>query len=136
MELQLELNKFLLLPVIGLNTAVLSIAGQNFGAKMFLRVKEVYTKALMFGSGFMILAGIFVYLTSEIIISFFTNDLDVIKSGALYLQVAALIGPVYPVFFITSALFQALKRPIYSLYMTILRLTLIPFIAIMVYHKY
>ena len=94
---------------------------------MFLRVKEVYTKALMFGSGFMILAGIFVYLTSEIIISFFTNDPDVIKSGALYLQVAALIGPVYPVFFITSALFQALKKPIYSLYMTILRLTVIPF---------
>ena len=46
----------------------------------------------------------------KIIISFFTNDPDVIKSGALYLQVAALIGPVYPVFFITSALFQALKK--------------------------
>ena len=71
--------------------------------------------------------GIFVFLTSEIIISFFTNDSQVIQSGALYLQVAALIGPVYPVFFITSALFQALKKPIYSLYMTILRLTVIPF---------
>ena len=45
------------------------------------------------------------------------------------MQVAALIGPVYP-FFITSALFQALKRPIYSLYMTILRLTLIPFMSL------
>ena len=97
---------------------------------MHFRVKEVYGKALVFGSGFMILAGIFIYLTSEIIISFFTNDPQVIKSGALYLQVAALIGPVYPVFFITSALFQALKRPTYSLYMTILRLTLIPFMSL------
>ena len=97
---------------------------------MYFRVKEVYGKALMFGSGFMVLAGIFVYLTSEIIISFFTNDLEVIRRGALYLQVAALIGPVYPVFFITSALFQALKRPIFSLYMTILRLTLIPFMSL------
>ena len=125
-----RIEQVLLLPVIGLNTAVLSIAGQNFGAKMYFRVKEVYGKALMFGSGFMVLAGIFVYLTSEIIISFFTNDLEVIRRGALYLQVAALIGPVYPVFFITSALFQALKRPIYSLYMTILRLTLIPFMSL------
>ena len=41
---------------------------------MHFRVKEVYGKALIFGSGFMVLAGIFVYLTSEIIISFFTND--------------------------------------------------------------
>ena len=125
-----RIEQVLLLPVIGLNTAVLSIAGQNFGAKMYFRVKEVYGKALMFGSGFMVLAGIFVYLTSEIIISFFTNDLEVIQRGALYLQVAALIGPVYPVFFITSALFQALKRPIFSLYMTILRLTLIPFMSL------
>ena len=89
-----RIEQVLLLPVIGLNTAVLSIAGQNFGAKMHLRVKEVYGKALMFGSGFMVLAGIFVFLTSEIIISLFTNDPQVIQSGALYLQVAALIGPV------------------------------------------
>ena len=121
-----RIEQVLLLPVIGLNTAVLSIAG----AKLHLRVREVYGKALMFGSGFMILAGIFIFLTSELIISFFTSDPLVIQSGALYLQVAALIGPVYPVFFITSALFQALKRPTYSLYMTILRLTLIPFLSL------
>ena len=30
------------LPVIGLNTAVISIAGQNFGARRYDRVKEVY----------------------------------------------------------------------------------------------
>jgi len=125
-----RIEQVLLLPVIGLNTAVLAIAGQNFGAKMHFRVKEVYGKALMFGTGFMILAGIIIYLTSELIISLFTNDPQVIQNGALYLQVAAFIGPVYPVFFITSALFQALKRPIYSLYMTILRLTLIPFLSL------
>ena len=125
-----RIEQVLLLPVIGLNTAVLSIAGQNFGAKLYFRVKDVYAKALMFGSGFMVLAGIFIYITSELIISIFTNDPVVIKNGALYLQVAALIGPVYPVFFITSALFQALKRPTYSLYMTILRLTLIPFMSL------
>ena len=125
-----RIEQVLLLPVIGLNTAVLAIAGQNFGAKMHFRVKEVYGKALIFGSGFMVLAGIIIYLTSELIISLFTNDPQVIQNGALYLQVAAFIGPVYPVFFITSALFQALKRPIYSLYMTILRLTLIPFLSL------
>ena len=125
-----RIEQVLLLPVIGLNTALLAIAGQNFGAKMYLRVKEVYGKALMFGSSFMVLAGIIIYLTSELIISLFTNDPQVIQNGALYLQVAALIGPVYPVFFITSALFQALKKPIYSLYMTILRLTLIPFLSL------
>ena len=125
-----RIEQVLLLPVIGLNTAVLSIAGQNYGAKFYNRVKEVYAKALMFGFLFMSLAGVFVYLTSSIIISFFTNDPEVIRNGALYLKVAAFIGPIYPVFFITSALFQALKRPIFSLYMTIIRLTLLPFLSL------
>ena len=84
----------------------------------------------MFGSGFMVIAGIIIYLSSSLVISLFTNDQEVINSGALYLKVAALIGPIYPVFFITSALFQALKKPILSLYMTIIRLTLIPFISL------
>ena len=125
-----RIEQVLLLPVIGLNTAVLSIAGQYYGAKFFERIKEVYVKALIFGSSFMIIAGVIIYLSSTLVISFFTNDLEVINSGALYLKVAALIGPIYPVFFITSALFQALKLAIYSLYMTIIRLTLIPFLSL------
>ena len=40
-----RIEQVLLLPVIGLNTAVLSIAGQNFGARMYFRVKEVYGKS-------------------------------------------------------------------------------------------
>ena len=125
-----RIEQVLLLPVIGLNTAVLTIAGQNYGAKFFNRIKEVYAKALFFGSGFMIIAGVIIYLSSSLVISFFTTDQEVIRSGALYLKVAALIGPIYPVFFITSALFQALKLAIYSLYMTIIRLTLIPFLSL------
>ncbi|MDC0977086.1 MATE family efflux transporter [Pelagibacteraceae bacterium] len=125
-----RIEQVLLLPVIGLNTAVLTIAGQNYGAKFFNRIKEVYGKALFFGSGFMIIAGVIIYLSSSLVISFFTTDQEVIRSGALYLKVAALIGPIYPVFFITSALFQALKLAIYSLYMTIIRLTLIPFLSL------
>ena len=92
-----SIEQVLLLPVIGLNTAVLTIAGQNYGAKFFNRIKEVYGKALFFGSGFMVIAGIIIiYLSSSLVISFFTNDQEVIRSGALYLKVAALIGPIYP----------------------------------------
>ena len=125
-----RIEQVLLLPVIGLNTAVLSIAGQNYGAKNFDRIKEVYLKALFFGSAFMVVAGLIIFFTSTYVISLFTDDVEVINSGALYLKVAALIGPIYPVFFITSALFQALKKAIYSLYMTILRLTLFPFMSL------
>ena len=53
----LRVEQVFLLPVIGLNTAVLSIGGQNFGAKAYNRIRELYTKALFFGISFMTVAG-------------------------------------------------------------------------------
>ena len=126
----LRIEQVFLLPVIGLNTAVLSVGGQYFGAKKVDRIKELYSKALLFGSTFMSVAGVIIYTNSIFLVSLFTDDPVAIKHGSIYLQIAALIGPVYPVFFISSAIFQAIKKPIYSLYMSILRLTAIPFLAL------
>jgi len=128
----LRIEQILLLPVIGLNTAVLTIAGQNFGAKLFNRVDESYTKAIIVGSSFMILAGIVIFLLADNIVSIFTDNQKVIDFGADYLKVAAFIGPVYPVFFITNALFQAIKKPIYTVMITFSRLVLLPFFTMSV----
>ena len=126
----LRIEQVFLLPVIGLNTAVLSIGGQNFGAKSYDRLRELYKKALLFGSAFMICAGVIIFFGAEFLVSLFTDNLEAIKHGAIYLKVAALIGPIYPVFFITTAIFQAVKKPLYSLYMSILRLTALPFLSL------
>ena len=126
----LRVEQVLLLPVIGLNTAVLSIGGQNFGAKKYNRIRELYSKALLFGSSFMVVAGIILFFGAEFFVSQFTDNAEANEHGAIYLKVAALIGPIYPVFFITTAVFQALKKPIYSLYLSILRLTAFPFLSL------
>ena len=126
----LRVEQVFLLPVIGLNTAVLSIGGQNFGAKEYYRIKELYSKALLFGSSFMAVAGVILFFGAEFFVSQFTNNAEAIYHGAIYLKIAALIGPVYPVFFITTAVFQALKKSIYSLYLSILRLTAFPFLSL------
>ena len=126
----LRIEQVFLLPVIALNTAVLSIGGQNFGAKKYSRIQELYFNALKFGSGFMAIAGLIIYFNAHFLVSMFTQNPVAIEHGEIYLKVAAMIGPIYPVFFISSGLFQAIKKPIYSLYMSILRLTAIPFIAL------
>ena len=126
----LRVEQVFLLPVIGLNTAVLSIGGQNFGAKNYNRIRELYTKALIFGSLFMALAGVILFFGAEFFVSQFTDNSTAIIHGTIYLKVAALIGPIYPVFFITTAVFQAVKKPLYSLYLSILRLTAFPFLSL------
>jgi putative MATE family efflux protein len=126
----LRVEQVFLLPVIGLNTAVLSIGGQNFGAKKYNRIRELYTKALFFGASFMAGAGVILFFGAEFFVSQFTDNQEAIIHGVIYLKVAALIAPIYPVFFITTAVFQALKKPIYSLYLSILRLTAFPFLSL------
>ena len=126
----LRVEQVFLLPVIALNTAVLSIGGQNFGAKAYNRIRELYSKALLFGASFMFIAGIIIFFGAEFFVSLFTDNQEAVISGAIYLKVAALIGPIYPVFFITTAVFQAVKKPLYSLYLSILRLTAFPFLSL------
>jgi Na+-driven multidrug efflux pump len=78
----------------------------------------------------MICAGIIIFLGAEFLVSLFTDNSEAIKHGTIYLKVAALIGPIYPVFFITTAVFQAVKKPLYSLYLSVLRLTALPFLSL------
>jgi Na+-driven multidrug efflux pump len=106
----LRVEQVFLLPVIGLNTAVLSIGGQNFGAKEYDRIRELYTKALLFGSSFMAMTGLILFFGAEFFVSQFTDNQEAIIHGTIYLKVAALISPVYPVFFITTAEFQDVAR--------------------------
>ena len=115
------------LPVIGLNTAVISIAGQNFGAKRYDRIKDVYSKAIIIGIIIMCCAGFIIYILSEPIIRIFSNDLEVIKFGSSYLKIAAFVGPIYPVFFISHALFTALKKTYLIFYSNLFRMVILPF---------
>ena len=115
------------LPVIGLNTAVISIAGQNFGARRYERVREVYFTSVLIGITIMCIAGIVIYIFSEPIIRIFSNDLEVIKYGSSYLKIAAFIGPIYPVFFISHALFTALKKTFLIFYSNLFRMVIFPF---------
>ena len=78
----------------------------------------------------MAVAGVILFFGAEFFLSQFTNNSEAIIHGAIYLKVAALIGPIYPIFFITTAVFQALKKPVYSLYLSILRLTALPFLSL------
>ena len=115
------------LPVIGLNTAVISIAGQNFGARRFNRIKEVYFKAIFIGVIIMCLSGVIIYILAEPIIRIFSSDLEVINFGSSYLKIAAFIGPIYPVFFISHALFTALKKTFLIFYSNLFRMVIFPF---------
>ena len=125
-------EQILLLPVLGLNTAIISIIGQNFGSKNYSRVKESYFKAVVYGFTLMIISGLVIFISADKIVSIFSDNQEVISYGSLYLKISALIFPAYPIFFISNGFFMAIKKSSYSMYLNIIRNVILPIPTILV----
>ena len=129
-------EQLFLLPIIGLNTSTLALVGQNYGALKFDRIKEIYDKTIAIGITAMIIGGTIIYLLSGVVMGFFTDDPEQIYYGSQYLKIAAFIGPVYPIFFISGALFQGLKKAHYQTAVNLLRMIIFPLIFLTIGVKY
>ena len=69
-----RIEQVVLLPILGINTAIISIIAQNFGANNFDRVKETYFVSIKYGLILMVFSGILVYLTADIVPRFFSSN--------------------------------------------------------------
>ena len=103
-------EQVLFLPVLGINTAIISIISQNYGAMNFNRIRETYFTAIKYALFIMVLAAIAVFLLADIVTSVFSNNSEVIDYGKRYLRISALVLPAYPLFFISNGFFMALKK--------------------------
>jgi putative MATE family efflux protein len=116
-----RIEQMILLPTIGLNFAVLSLAGQNFGAGRIDRVKESWHTTLKAGVLLMTGGGLILALVRGPMMRFFTDDPGVLAQGTTYLGIAALTLPAYPILFQTVFLLQGMKRPIFGLILGVYR---------------
>jgi len=123
-------EQLLFLPLLGLSTAVTSIVGQNFGAQKKERIIETYKKALITGFIILTFAGIILFFTADLSMRLFTDDNNVIYYGSIYLKIYSFAFPAFPLFFISNATFQGLRKAIIVMYMAILRFVLIPILII------
>ena len=105
-----RIEQVVLLPILGINTAIISIIAQNYGANNVNRIKETYFTAIKYAFIIMITAGTLVFLSANIITSFFSSDPEVIEYGKRYLRISAFVLPAYPVFFLSNGFFMALKK--------------------------
>ena len=105
-----RIEQVVLLPILGINTAIISIIAQNYGANNVNRIKETYFTAIKYAFIIMITAGTLVFLSANIISSFFSSDPEVIEYGKRYLRISAFVLPAYPVFFLSNGFFMALKK--------------------------
>jgi len=97
----------LFLPVMALAFAITPVAGQNFGARRYERVRETFRKATALSSALMLALTLLCQWRSEWFIELFTRQPDAVEVGATYLRVIAWNFLATGLIFSCSGMFQA-----------------------------
>lgn len=124
---------FALFPVYGITQGFLPIAGFNYGAEKYTRVRETIMTAIKYAA---LLAGIvfvFLMIFPESITRLFTQDAEVLKETPPAMRWVFAATPIIAVQLIGAAYFQAIGKAIPALLLTLLRqgLFFIPLIFIL-----
>ncbi|WP_372574795.1 MATE family efflux transporter [Ruegeria jejuensis] len=117
----IRLEQILLLPVLGVTGALLPIASQNFGARDYDRVRMAVFYCWKVGFVMTAIAGPALWIFGRSLLGLFTDDPEVIRVGLSYLRVDSVILPVYMMLFSINSLLQALKRPIWTVWISLYR---------------
>jgi putative MATE family efflux protein len=112
---------FALFPVLGITQGFLPIAGYNYGARSYSRVKETINTSVLYASGLAIVIFVFLMVFTEQIVSVFTKDTAVIDQTVYAMKWVFLAVPIVSVQLIGSAYFQAIGKAIPALLLTLSR---------------
>jgi Na+-driven multidrug efflux pump len=112
----------IVLPAMAVAWAAAPIAGQNFGAQRFDRVRETFRTAVWVGAALMGSLTILCQWFAEELIGAFTQETEVIKIGGEFLRIISWNFVASGVIFTCSSLFQGLGYTLPSLVSTATRL--------------
>lgn len=98
----------LFLPVMAVAFAVAPVAGQNYGARRYQRVRETFRSAALLSSALMLVITLVCQWRPELFIKFFTSQSDVVAVGAPYLRIISWNFVASGLIFSCSGMFQAL----------------------------
>lgn len=122
----IRIEQILLMPVMGLNTAIITITGHNNGAGNIDRVKKSWLTGQMYGVGIMAAGAVLLYPFRNFWMGIFTQDPQVISAGANYISVEVFSMFSYVFLNMGVSTLQGLKKPRFILVMGLLRQIALP----------
>lgn len=122
----LRIEQLVLLPSHGLSIALLSIAGQNFGAKFFDRLHGIYHATVKVGLLLAVIGAVLMVGGGRFLLGLFNEDMALIDYGYQYLLAATVLGPIYVYAHAANSLLQAVGFPKLIGVYGVLRLIVLP----------
>ena len=133
MGLMVRFQMFAFMPVIGIAQGMLPIIGYNFGAKKYLRIREVMIKGAGAGTVLVTLAGLSLFLFPRFFLRIFSSQEELLALGTYAVRIMVLMYPLLGLQITSVIFFQAIGRGTQSLLLSLLRqfLLYIPFIFLL-----
>ncbi|MGB1226253.1 MAG: MATE family efflux transporter [Poseidonibacter sp.] len=131
-----RVEQLMLLPALGLNTAVLTLVSNNYGAKKYDRVIETLKVSLKYGFIISTVGIVLLTIFGRFIITQFDSNETVVNFGVDYLLVEIWIFYAYIVLFICVSTLQGIKKPKMILYISLYRQIVAKLIIAWVIVKY
>lgn len=102
------------MPALAIALAAGPIAGQNFGAGNFARVRETFFKAVLIGSALMLAFTLLAQWRPALLLAGFGSDQATLEVATLFLRMVSLNLVAQGVIFVCSSMFQGLgnTRPV------------------------
>ncbi len=122
----LRLEQLLLLPALGMNSAVMAIAGQNFGAGNIERIRQTYLTSLKLGLLMAAVSIPIMVFLSPLLMTLFTDNSEIVSTGTAYLRIDAIAFYAYVVLFLTTATLQSIKQPLFPMALGVARHLVVP----------
>jgi MATE family, multidrug efflux pump len=110
------------MPVVALGFSVAPVAGQNFGAGHWDRVRETFRSAIVLAVGVMVVFALLCHVAPAAMVRLFSPDREVVRAGEIYLRIASWNFVASGVVFVASSMFQAMGNTIPSLVSSFLRI--------------
>ncbi|TYB78832.1 MATE family efflux transporter [Bizionia myxarmorum] len=112
---------FALFPVFGVTQGFLPIAGYNYGAHKYERVRETINTAIKYAAGLATLIFLMLMLFPEAITRLFTSDVEVLKQTPSAMRWVFAATPIIALQLIGAAYFQAVGKATPALLLTLTR---------------
>jgi Na+-driven multidrug efflux pump len=124
---------FALFPILGVTQGFLPIAGFNYGAKNYHRVKETISISIKYAALLAMIIFVIILIFAQQIVGIFTTDVDIINETPAALRWVFAASPIIAIQLIGAAYFQAAGKAIPALLLTLTKqgFFLIPLVLIL-----
>ncbi len=110
-----------LIPAMGVEFAILTVAGMSFGAGMYEKIKSCYHYSIKFSTLICVIIAVLMFIFSNDLAIIFSQDISLVQGISEFIKILSIGVIAIPIGLCSTAMFQAKGNGIMSLILVLLR---------------